>query len=374
MAARICYTVFRSRKGSLPTALFAVREVIKMKFDRSEFEEYYFDVARRLLAAPSPSGYNREVMPVLREIAKENGCSFELTKKGCAVITVPGTGEGTLGACAHVDTLGAMVRSVGGGKIKFTKVGGPILPTLDGEYCTVIARDGRKYSGTFLSESPAVHVFRDASTKERTEETMYVRLDVDFETREDAAALGITNGCYICIDPKTTVTESGYLKSRFIDDKGGVACLMTALHLIKEKGLAPEKTLKILVTIYEEVGHGASWVPEGLEAMLGVDMGCIGEDLTCTEHDVSICAKDSSGPYDYDLTNRLIDIAKEKEVPFAVDIFPYYGSDVGAMRDAGYDVPGALIGPGVHASHGMERTHIEGVAATVNVIMGYFGF
>ena len=346
-----------------------------MKFDKSEFEEYYFETARRLFAAPSPSGYNCEVMPVLREIAQDAGCKFELTKKGCAVITLEGKGEGALGACAHVDTLGAMVRSVSSdGKIRFTKVGGPLLPTLDGEYCTVIARDGRRYTGTFLSDSPSVHVYRDASTKERAEDSMYVRLDVDFEGKDGAGALGITNGCYICIDPKTTVTESGYLKSRFIDDKGGVACLMTALHLIKEKGLTPEKTLKILVTIYEEVGHGASWVPDGIESMLGVDMGCIGEDLSCTEHDVSICAKDSSGPYDYNLTNRLIEIAKEKEVPFAVDIYPYYGSDVGAMRDAGYDVPGALIGPGVHASHGMERTHIDGVAATVNVIMGYFGF
>ena len=346
-----------------------------MKFDKSGFEGYFFDTARRLFAASSPSGYNCEVMPVLRAIAEENGCKFELTKKGCAVITLEGVGEGAVGACAHVDTLGAMVRSVSSeGKIKFTRVGGPLLPTLDGEYCTVIARDGRKYSGTFLSESPSIHVYDDASSKARNEETMYVRLDVDFEGKEGAEALGITNGCYICIDPKTTVTESGYLKSRFIDDKGGVACLMTALHLIKEKGLKPQKTLKILITIYEEVGHGASWVPDGIESMLGVDMGCIGEDLLCTEHDVSICAKDSSGPYDYELTNRLISIAKEKEVPYAVDIYPYYGSDVGAMRDAGYDVPGALIGPGVHASHGMERTHIDGVAATVNVIMGYFGF
>jgi len=346
-----------------------------MVFDKKEFEDYYFETAKKLFAAPSPSGYNREIMPVLREIALDSGCEFEMTKKGCALITVKGSGSGMLGACAHVDTLGAMVRSVSGdGKIKFTRVGGPILPTLDGEYCTVISRDGRKYTGTFLSESPAVHVYKDASTRERNEESMYIRLDEDFDGKEGAEALGITNGCYICIDPKTTVTESGYLKSRFIDDKGGVACLLTACHLMHKKGLVPEKTVKILITIYEEVGHGASWVPDGLDAMLGVDMGCIGEDLSCTEHDVSICAKDSSGPYDYELTCRLIDIAKEKGLPFAVDIYPYYGSDVGAMRDAGYDVPGALIGSGVHASHGMERTHIDGAAATINLIMGYFGF
>ena len=346
-----------------------------MKFDKYEFEKYYFDTVCRLLSVPSPSGYNVEIMPLLRVIAKELGAEFEMTKKGCALLTVRGSGEGALGACAHCDTLGAMVRSIGtGGRIKFTTVGGPLLPTLDGEYCTIIARDGRKYSGTFLSESPAAHVFRDAATRERNDSSMYVRSDVDFDSKEAAEALGITNGCYICIDPKTVVTESGYLKSRFIDDKSGVACILTALHVMKEKGLVPEKTVKVLITMYEEVGHGASWVPDDIEAMLGVDMGCIGDDLSCTEHDVSICAKDSSGPYDWALTNRLIDIAKEKEIPYAIDIYPYYGSDVGAMRDAGYDVPGALVGSGVHASHGMERTHIDGIAATVNLILGYFGF
>ncbi|MBQ7671268.1 MAG: M42 family metallopeptidase [Clostridia bacterium] len=346
-----------------------------MKYETSEFEKYYFETAKELFAAPSPSGYTREIMPVLEKFAAENGCGFELTKKGCALLTVKGSGEGVIGACAHVDTLGAMVRSVSGdGKVKFTRVGGPQLPTLDGEYCTIIARDGRKYSGTILSESPSSHVYKDAESRERNESGMYVRLDVDFDGKDGAAALGIENGCYICIDPKTTVTESGYLKSRFIDDKGGVACILTAIHLMHEKGLVPEKTLKILITVYEEVGHGAAWVPEGLESMLGVDMGCIGEDLSCTEHDVSICAKDSTGPYDYELTNKLIEICKKKKLPYAVDVYPYYGSDVGAMRDAGYDVPGALIGPGVHASHGMERTHIDGVAATVNLVLGYFGF
>ncbi len=346
-----------------------------MKFDRKEFESYYFETVKKLLDAPSPSGYYKEIMPVLRELALDAGAEFEMTKKGCALITVKGSGEGTIGACAHVDTLGAMVRSVGeGGRIKFTRIGGPLLPTLDGEYCEVIARDGKKYSGTFLSESPAVHVYKDAATKERNEEGMYVRLDTDVANADEAKKLGITNGCYICYDPKTVVTDTGYLKSRFIDDKSGVACLLTACRIMREKGLVPEKTVKILITVYEEVGHGAAWVPEGLESMLGVDMGCIGEDLSCTEHDVSICAKDSSGPYDYALTSKLISIAEEKELPYAVDIYPYYGSDVSAMLSAGYDVPGALIGSGVHASHGMERTHIDGVAAAVNLILGYFGF
>lgn len=346
-----------------------------MQFDVNDYRTYYTDLLCELMAVPSPSGYWREVMELVRRKAEENGASFSLTRKGCGIITVKGASEGeALGACAHCDTLGAMVRSVdAGGGINFTVVGGPQLPTLDGEYCTVITGEGKKYTGTILSKSPASHVYSDAKTRERSAENMYVRLDEVVKTAEDVRALGIENGDYICFDPKTAVTESGYIKSRFLDDKASVACLITCVHILHEKGIVPPRDLKILVTMYEEVGHGAAFIPDGICEMLGVDMGCIGEDLSCTEHDVSICAKDSGGPYDYAMTKRLISLAKENGLSYAVDIYPYYGSDVEAMWRAGYDVPGALIGTGVHASHGMERTHLDGVFNTVALILLYFG-
>lgn len=346
-----------------------------MKFDRKEYESFFFETAKELIYTPSPSGYYTEIMPLLEKIAVSVGCDFEMTRKGCAILTYKGkNSEKAIGACAHVDTLGAMVRSINSeGEIMFTPVGSPALPTLDGEYCTVITRDAKKYTGTFLSKSPAVHVFKDASTKERTADTMYVRLDEAVESKEEVLALGIENGCYIAIDPKTTVTESGYLKSRFIDDKGGVASLLTACKIMHDKGVVPDFDIKILITVFEEVGHGAAFVPENLCSMVGVDMGCIGEDLSCTERDVSICAKDSRGPYDYELTCRLVSMAKEEKLSYAVDIYPFYGSDIGAMWSAGHDVPGALIGSGVHASHGMERTHIDGIMNTVSLILLYFG-
>ena len=186
-------------------------------------------------------------------------------------------------------------------------------------------------------------------------------------------ALGIENGDYICFDPKTTVTESGFLKSRFIDDKASVACLLTAVHIMHDSGFVPETDIVMLVTMYEEVGHGASYLPRDIESMLGVDMGCIGDDLQCTEYDVSICAKDSRGPYDYEMTSALVTLAKENGLSYAVDIYPFYGSDVGAMWTGGNDVPGALIGTGVHASHGMERTHWSGISNTVALILLHFG-
>ena len=346
-----------------------------MKLRKETYRDYYFDTVRRLLSTPSPTGYYREVMEVVRELAEASGATFRLTRKGCAVLSYPGAAhDAPLGACAHCDTLGLMVRSIlPDGGLAFTNIGSPLIPTLDGEYCTVITRDGKRIGGTVLSRSPAAHVYEDAKSRPRDCENMYIRLDETVKSAADTRALGIENGDYIAIDPKTVVTESGFLKSRFIDDKASVACLLTVLHILHEENIVPPQDIEILITMYEEVGHGAGYVPEKIVSMLGVDMGCIGKDLSCTEYDVSICAKDSGGPYDYPLTCRLVELAKENGLSYAVDIYPFYGSDIGAMWRAGYDIPGALIGTGVHASHGMERTHYDGIFNTISLILLYFG-
>ena len=147
--------------------------------------------------------------------------------------------------------------------------------------------------------------------------------------------------------------------------------MFQVLKELKEKQLKPKHRTIFIVTAYEEVGHGNSWIPSEIKEVLAVDMGCIGLDLACTEYDVSICAKDSSGPYDYQMTSQLIEIAKEKKLNYAVDIYPMYGSDVSAALRGGNDIKGALIGPGVHASHGMERTHYDALNSTIELILGY---
>lgn len=338
-----------------------------MKLDRS----YILELAKEILMIPSPSGYPIKIIPRILDEATKYGLKSEKTKKGNLIITYPGKSDYTVGLSVHVDTLGAMVRSISGtGEIKFTTIGGPIWPTLDGEYCTIRTRDDKDYTGTFLSTSPAAHVFKDASSKKRDPENMYVRLDEVIKTKEDVQKLGIEVGNYIFIDPKTTITSSGFVKSRFLDDKINVASIFGLIRYFKENNITPKHTLKIIISTYEEVGHGASYIPE-LDEMIAVDMGCIGDDLTCTEFDVSICPKDSSGPYDYNLTNELIRVAKENEISHAVDIYPYYGSDVSAAIRGGNDIRGGLMGPGVHASHGMERTHIEGIEATIKLLINY---
>ena len=333
--------------------------------------DYIFDFAKEILAIPSPSGYCQNVVSRISEEAKKFGLLVEKTKKGNAIITIKGKTDYVLGLSGHVDTLGAMVRSIASdGSVKFTTIGGPIWPTLDGEYCTILTREGKKYSGTFLSVFPASHVFKESSTAERTPEKMYVRIDEIVHSAKDVKNLGIAPGDYIFFDPKTVITDSGFIKSRFLDDKISVAILFGFIKYLSENKIVPVQTLKIIISTYEEVGHGAAYLPT-VDEFIAVDMGCIGDDLSCTEEMVSVCCKDSSGPYDYNVTSRLIKHAQDNKLNYAADIYPYYSSDVSAALRGGQDLQGGLIGPGVHASHGMERTHRLGIRNTLQLILSY---
>ncbi|MGL4874646.1 MAG: M42 family metallopeptidase [Clostridium sp.] len=303
--------------------------------------------AKEILEFDSPTGFCFEIINKIEEIVKEYGYNFEKTNKGCGIITIDGESDDqTIGLCAHVDTLGAMVRSITpSGTLKFTILGGPIVPTLDSEYCTIRTRDGKIYTGTFLSTSPAAHVFEDSKSKPRDEKNMEIRIDEVVKNKKDVEDLGINPGDFIFIDPKTVITESGFIKSRFIDDKGSVAALLSILELIKRENIKLKYKTKILISVYEEVGHGSSYIPSDITELIAVDMGCIGDDLSCTEYQVSICAKDSSGPYDFNMTTALVNLAKENNIDYAVDIYPMYGSDVSAALRGGNDIRGALIGP-----------------------------
>lgn len=336
------------------------------------YSEYFKEKLLHILNTPSPSGYTHDLMKAIENWTITLGYTFEWTEKGTGIITMEGHDDSrTVGLSAHVDTLGAMVRSIdGSGNLNFTLIGGPIVPTLDSEYCQIHTRDGKVYSGTFFSNSPAVHVYKDASSRARTPEDMMVRLDEKVKSKDDVIKLGIGVGDFISIDPKATIIN-GFVKSRFLDDKASVGCLLGVMHYMKENNLKPNFKTKIVISAFEEVGHGASYLPEDIREMLAVDMGCIGLDLTCTEYDVSICAKDSSGPYDYQMVSKLIELSKSNDLNYAVDIYPYYGSDVSASLRAGHNIKGALIGPGVFASHGLERTTIEALENTMKLIYLY---
>lgn len=334
-------------------------------------KNYVLSLAEEILNIPSPSGYTKDVIARIKQEANAFDLHSIQTKKGNLIVDVPGTSDKTVGLIVHVDTLGGMVRSISdNGDIKFTSIGGPLWPTLDGEYCQIITREGKSYTGTFLSDSPAVHVHKDAKSKTRDPQNMYVRIDEQVSGKQDVLDLGVGVGDYIVFDPKTTITKSGFIKSRFLDDKINVASVFGLVKALKAENKSPVPNLKLIISTFEEVGHGSAYIPE-VDELIAVDMGCIGEDLTCSEEDVSICAKDSSGPYDYDLVSLFKNLAVKHSINHAVDIYPMYGSDVSAARSGGNDFKGGLIGPGVHASHGMERTHYNAVKATIELLYKY---
>lgn len=341
--------------------------------DISINKEFAVKTLEELVNIPSPTGFCKNVISHIENIVKEYGFKYEKNNKGNLIIEIEGCDNSyCIGIPVHVDTLGAMVRSINSdGTIRITTIGGNMFSTLDGEYCNIHTRSGKVYTGTVLSTSPSVHVFPDAAKKERTEENMMVRLDEIVQNKEDVLKLNIMTGDFISIDPKFQITESEYIKSRYLDNKAGTTCAISLLEIFKRLDIKPKNKVKIIISTYEEVGHGCSNIPGDIDELIGIDMGCIGLDLSCTEQDVSICVKDSSGPYDYDITSKLIDFAKKHAIRYAVDVYPMYGSDVSASLRGGNNIKGGLIGPGVSASHGMERTHVEGLINTIKLIFAY---
>ena len=322
-----------------------------------------------LTSIPSPSSFTTKVTDYLLSELSSLGYSPERSNKGNVFVTLGGSGS-PLVLAAHVDTLGAMVRSIKeNGRLRPTTIGGHQWSTADGENCTIHTRDGRVYTGVVLNKEPSSHV-ADQKT-ELIEENMEILLDENVASDQDTLALGIQTGDIIAMDPRTVVTESGYIKSRFLDDKLSAAILLGLARAVREDAWKLNRKVSLLFTVYEEVGHGGSVVPDDTEEMISVDMGCVGSDLGCTERMVSICAKDSGGPYNYDLITALSNLAKEKKLDYAIDVYPHYGSDVETTLRAGYDIRHGLIGPGVYASHNYERSHMDGVHNTFELLKAY---
>ncbi|MBP7733494.1 MAG: M42 family metallopeptidase [Caldisericia bacterium] len=333
---------------------------------------YMTDFLVRLCNTPSPTGFTHQGIDLCEAEAHKLGYSTRKNNKGGLIIEIPGEDDSySRIVCGHVDTLGAMVRSIdGNGWLKITPIGGYMMQTVEGEYCIIHTRAGKTFTGTCLSEQPSVHVFADARTLERKPENMVIRLDEKVKEKKDTEQLGIAPGDFISWDARTMVTDSGFIKTRHLDDKAGVAVIFGALEGLKRHNMVAKHPVFILIANYEEVGHGSSAVPKANE-ILAVDMGAIGADLGTDEYCVSICAKDSSGPYDFDLTTQLIQLAKQLEIKHAVDIYPFYGSDASAALHGGNDMRAGLMGPGVQASHSMERTHKDAVTGAAQLLLAY---
>ena len=338
------------------------------------YADFAWEQAARLLSIDSPTGFTKAAAQWVKEAFEALGFPARITVKGGVLVDLGGEGtDDALLLSAHTDTLGCMVAEIkGNGRLRLTGLGGMNANNAEAENVRVHTRGGRVIEGTLQLCNASVHVNGDYSTAKRSWDTTEVVLDEDVKSADESRALGLEVGDIVCFDPRTRRTASGYLKSRFLDDKLSVGCLLGFAKYLADNKIAPARKVYAHVTVYEEVGHGGSAsVPAGVTEAIAVDMGCVGDGLQCTERQVSICAKDSGGPYSYEVVGKLIDAAKKTGADYAVDIYPYYGSDVEATLHAGADIRHGLIGPGVYASHGYERSHIDGVRSTLSLLCGY---
>ncbi len=342
-----------------------------MKFNINK--DYLLQCFRDIVEIPSPTGYSVKLRPMIERYAAELGYSVTYDQKDTPYITMDGMDNSkTVLISAHADTVGLAVSRIDSdGTLRFRSLGGINPATLDGESVTVHTRGGKVLTGVILCQSHSAHAFSDALKRERTEENLMVVLDERVSTKQEVEALGIHNGDFIAIDPRCQITENGFVKSRFIDDKGAVACCFAALKYMKENELVPRYRTIFAFPYWEELGIGGSYIPDGVSEFVAIDIGLIGPNNEGNEYSVSICARDTQLPYDYELTNRLIDYAEKAECDYVIDTYFRYGSDANAVRRAGHDVRAALFGMAVYGSHGMERTHIDGLCNTTGLLLAY---
>ncbi len=341
-----------------------------MKADGQEIFRYIKD----LVSIPSPTGYTEEAIRYTEKFLNTYGIENKRTNKGALLATIKGIDNSRHRfLTAHVDTLGAMVKEIKpNGRLKLTMIGGFRWNACEGEYCNIHTANGTVYTGTILLTQTSVHVYQKMGEIKRDDDHMEVRIDAVTKSKADTEALGIEVGDFVSFEPRAELAGDGFLKSRHLDDKASVGILLYLIKQLKEQNIILPYTTHFLISNNEEIGYGGnSNIPEETVEYLAVDMGAIGDGQTTDEYSVSICAKDSSGPYHYGLRQHLVELAKKHEVDYRIDIYPYYGSDASAAIRAGYDIVHGLIGPGIDASHAFERTHISSIEHTANLIWHY---
>jgi putative aminopeptidase FrvX len=349
---------------------FKSREEKDMQIQTEEIVQFI----KELVHIPSPSGNTEAAIQYMKAFFEENNISYTITNKGAILATIKGEDDSKHRLLtAHVDTLGAMVKEIkADGRLKLDKIGGYHFNTVEGEYCNVHTADGKSYSGTILLHQTSAHVYKGMGEIKRDESNMEVRVDQMFHTKKDAEDAGISVGDFVSFAPRFEETESGFVKSRHLDDKASVAILMHVMKQIQKNKTSLPYTTHFLISNNEEIGYGGnSNIPAATVEYLAVDMGAIGDGQATDEFTVSICAKDSGGPYHYGLRKHLVELAKRLKIGYKVDIYPYYGSDATAAIRAGADIVHGLIGPGIDASHAFERTHVQSLEHTASLIKEY---
>jgi putative aminopeptidase FrvX len=347
-------------KGELALASKNLEETFKLLVD--------------LVSIPSPSGNTNEVITYVENYLAGLQVETKRNRKGGLIATLNGKDSSRHRMLtAHVDTLGAMVKEIkSNGRLKIDLIGGFKYNSIEGEYCQIETSSGKKYTGTILMRQTSVHVYKDAGKAERNQDNMEVRIDEKVTNADEVRALGIEVGDFVSFDPRVEVTESGFIKSRHLDDKASVAILLQLIKQLKSENIELPYTTHFLISNNEEIGYGgnSNITPETVE-YLAVDMGAMGDGQSTDEYTVSICVKDASGPYHYELRKQLVRLAEENNVEYKLDIYPYYGSDASAAIRSGHDIVHGLIGPGIDSSHAFERTHQASIENTAKLLYHY---
>ncbi|WP_121614097.1 M42 family metallopeptidase [Mesobacillus foraminis] len=336
--------------------------------------EETIQLLKDLVSIPSPSGNTSEVISFVENYLKELGVHTERNRKGGLIATLPGEDEQHHRMLtAHVDTLGAMVKEIKpSGRLKLDLIGGFKFNSIEGEYCEIETSAGQRFTGTILMHQTSVHVYKDAGKAERSQENMEIRLDEKVHNANDVRALGIEVGDFVSFDPRVQITPSGFIKSRHLDDKASVAILLQLIKQLSAENVLLPYTTHFLISNNEEIGYGgnSNITPETVE-YLAVDMGAMGDGQSTDEYTVSICVKDASGPYHYELRKNLVQLAESNSIAYKLDIYPYYGSDASAAIRSGHDIVHGLIGPGIDSSHAFERTHKDSIENTAKLLYHY---
>lgn len=327
-----------------------------------------------LLETPSPTGDTEYAIGFVEGELSAMGVAVERTPKGALLAHLPGLRDDAPRALtAHIDTLGAIVRRIKpNGRLQLSAIGGLMWPTVESEGVQIMTRGGRQVRGSLVLANGAGHVNRKAKTEERNEDTVEVRLDERTNSAEETRLLGIEVGDFVAFDPRVETGEAGFVRSRFLDDKACVACAVAAIKAFMDADVTPAQRTTVLISNFEEVGHGGvDGLPDDLRELVVLDMACIGEGLQGDEFHASICVKDSSGPYSKRLSGKLRDLAERRGIDLRPDVYPMYSSDGSVYWRSGGRAEVALIGPGVDTSHGYERTHVDALFDTAQLVAEY---
>ncbi len=333
---------------------------------------------KRLLDIPSPSGYTDQVVRYVSKELERMEIHYELTRRGAIRADVPGKQKSPDRAIVvHLDTLGAMVRSLKeNGRLSISPIGNWSARFAEGAKVTIFT-DTERRRGTILPLKSSGHTFGKEIDQEPIGwDHIEVRVDQKVASKRELVEAGFHVGDFLAIDPEYEFNPNGFINSRHLDNKAGVATLLASLEAItngvKSGKIAIPQECHFLFTIFEEVGSGASAVLHGdVAEMVSIDNATPAKGQNSIEDGVTVCMMDSSGPFDYHLTHKIINLCEKFQIKHARDVFRYYRTDAASAIEAGNDIRTSLICFGADSSHGYERTHMDSLVSLGNLINLY---